>query len=321
MPLQQQFSEPILFLIFNRLDTTKQVFDVIKTVKPQKLYIAADGYRASKPGEQEVCAAVRDYVMSNVNWDCKVETLFRDTNLGCKLAVSSAITWFFNHEERGIILEDDCLPSLSFFSYCSQLLERYKNDDKVMTIGGYSPLKTWSNDEESYHFSAYFHCWGWASWRRAWQLYDKDMKKWPMYKKQNRLSEVEKGILFKAYWSDILDDTYNGKINTWDYQFGFALWAEGGLSITPTQNLVTNIGFGEGATHTVANAPLKQKKEISFPLIHPAKINRNVQYDMLETKHEYNVTLPSEIKRRAIRKAMRNDFIVHTAKKILGKKH
>lgn len=317
MTLQQQFSEPILFLIFNRLDTTKQVFDVIKTVKPQKLYIAADGYRASKPGEQEVCAAVRDYVISNINWDCKVETFFRNTNLGCKIAVSSAITWFFSHEERGIILEDDCLPSLSFFPFCSQLLERYKNDDKVMTIAGYSPLNTWANDEESYHFSAYFHCWGWASWRRAWQLYNRDMTQWPAYKKRNRLRELEKGLVFIRYWTAILDDVYNGKIDTWDYQFCFTLWDVGAVSITPTQNLITNIGFGEGATHTVdPNVEAKQRNEIKFPLVHPAKVYRNVKYDKLESKYEFGITLFAEMKRKAIR----NAFIRRTAKKILGKK-
>jgi len=168
---------PVLFLVFNRLDTTKKVFQVIKKAKPPRLYIAADGPRETKEGEAERVKAVRDYVMSNMDWECEVKTLFREKNLGCGKAVSEAITWFFENEEMGIILEDDCLPTQSFFWFCEELLIRYKHEEKIMQINGSSFLPN-IDIKESYFFSKYNHIWGWASWRRAWKHFHMQYPNW-----------------------------------------------------------------------------------------------------------------------------------------------
>ncbi len=261
----------VLFLIFNRLDTTKQVFEAIKKAKPPRLYIAADGARASRNGEDKKVKAVREYVINNIDWNCEVKTLFRDKNFGCKYAVSSAIDWFFENEERGIILEDDCLPSQSFFWFCEELLKRYEDDMRVWHIGGYkhSYLK---GDKYSYNFSRFTQIWGWATWANRWQYYDVALLKY----------KDDKNILFnyEFFMEDyenksrvnILDRVLSGKIDTWDYQWNFTVRINTGLSIRPKVNLISNIGFGEDATHTSGNnkdIELNKAQNITFPLKHP----------------------------------------------------
>ena len=260
---------PVLFLVFNRLEQTKKVFDVICKTKPPRLYIASDGPRESCHGENEIVEAVRDYVMTNINWQCEVKTLFRKKNLGCKYAVSKAITWFFDNEEMGIILEDDCVPSLSFFLFCQELLEKYKNDTRVWHIGGTNPIDK-DNISNSYYFSLYNRIWGWASWRRAWKYYDVNIRFWPVIKTNKILYNIFNRKEAK-YYEKIFDEVYNGNIDTWDYQW-FLIRLLNGRAIIPTTNLVTNIGFGEGATHTInVDSELSELKrsDIMFPLKHP----------------------------------------------------
>jgi len=167
----QEFNTPILFLVFNRPNTTQRVFNVIRQVKPKQLFVAADGPRRDKGADEEKCEATRE-IVKQIDWDCEVKTLFREENLGCGKAVSSAITWFFENVEEGIILEDDCLPNLDFFGYCEELLDRYRDNREVMFIGGdnFQKGKKWG--DASYYFSAYNHVWGWATWKRTWDIYD-----------------------------------------------------------------------------------------------------------------------------------------------------
>jgi len=173
----QRFTAPhsrrtaVLFVVFNRLNTTKQVFAAIRKAKPYRLYVAADGPRVAKSGEVAKVKAVRDYVRENIDWDCEVKTLFRENNLGCKYAVSSAVDWFFENEEMGIILEDDCLPHPDFFDFCAKLLECHVHDDRVSVVTGNNFQNGIKRGGFAYYFSKYSHCWGWASWRRAWQQY------------------------------------------------------------------------------------------------------------------------------------------------------
>ena len=167
---------PILFLIFNRPETTKKVFSAIKEVQPPRLYIAADGPRSEQPDEADHCELART-IATKVDWDCEVKTLFRDQNLGIRIAVSQAIDWFFEQEPEGIILEDDCLPDQSFFWFCKELLEKYRNDTRIMHIGGTNFQFGKNRTNYSYYFSRYAHIWGWASWRRAWEYYDEKLKK------------------------------------------------------------------------------------------------------------------------------------------------
>jgi hypothetical protein len=240
---------PVLFLVFNRPETTQIVFEAIRKARPPKLYVAADGPRESRPQERELCEQTRS-VINAIDWPCEVKTLFREHNLGCKIAVSSAIDWFFEHEEMGIILEDDCLPSGSFFDFCEQLLHRYKDDERVMHISGCTALPPEKSLDQTYYFIKYPIIWGWAGWRRAWKKYDVTMSSYPQFRRGHKLKHFISQYALRYYWTENFDSILNGKSNTWDYQWFYTTLNSGGLCIVPNYNLVTNIGFGGSATHT-----------------------------------------------------------------------
>ncbi len=263
------FKIPILFLIFNRQEETKQVFEEIKKQKPKYLYVAADGPRPDKPGEAELCEQTRA-VIKEVDWNCEVKTLFREENLGCRKAVSEGITWFFNNVKEGIILEDDCLPSKSFFKFCEENLEKYRHDTRVMHISGENPLDNEFGDT-SYYFSKIPHIWGWASWRRAWSLYDVDFQHFDYFIENNIIENIFKQKEVQKYWNKVFTRVKNGEINTWDYQWTYALFVNSALSIVPNKNMVSNIGFGATkATHTNENAKCANRKVYEIgKIIHP----------------------------------------------------
>jgi len=265
---QKGLQSPVLFLIFNRPDTTQRVFNEIRKAKPRYLYVGADGPRAEREGEAEKCRVTRA-IIDQVDWDCKVYTLFRDSNLGCKAAVSSAITWFFENVEEGIIVEDDCLPNQSFFRFCDYLLRKYKDDERIMAISGTNLLKEWKSDSLSYFFSYYGGIWGWASWKRAWALYDVRMELW---KKWSTRKKIKNLLDDREQWKEmkkIFRKVYKDEISTWDYQWVFTKFVHSGLSIIPARNLVTNIGWQSESTHTstdnknISNLPVY---EMDFPL-------------------------------------------------------
>lgn len=291
---------PILFLIFNRPDTTKIVFNAIRRIKPKFLYIAADGARGGRKDEISLCMETRK-IVEDIDWDCQVKTLLRDENLGCKMAVSGAISWFFEQEEFGIILEDDCLPSESWFPFATEMLERYKDNEKIMCISASHFHGDLHQPSESYFFSIYNHCWGWASWRRAWQQYDVEVRDWPNVKNTKLLEEVGGGNrLFKLYWSSLFSKVYNGDIDTWDYQWTFCCWSNGGLTILPSKNLVKNIGFGEDATHTVSsNKHLEELplESLEFPLSHPVNIQADRDADLWTSRNMLDITLSNYFKK------------------------
>jgi hypothetical protein len=275
---------PVLLLIFNRPDTTRQVFEAIRQAKPPRLYVAADGPRTNKAGEAERCALTRE-IATAVDWECEVKTLFRDQNLGCGVAPANAIDWFFENEEEGIILEDDCLPHQSFFWYCQELLDKYRHDTRVMHITGTNFHKGWQRDPDySYYFSAIGLGWGWASWRRAWAYYDFNINHFPEVVKKNYLD----GFFFKkdatTWLLNSLKETHEktGDISWWDFQWDFIRYTQSGLAIVPNSNLIENIGIGEDATHTVkADDKLRNPvtTPMSFPLRHPGFVIRDHQSD------------------------------------------
>ncbi|WP_163329258.1 hypothetical protein GFV12_06835 [Desulfurobacterium thermolithotrophum] len=259
---------PILFLVYKRLDTTQKVFESIKSVKPKKLYIAADGPKNNK--ESYDTELVRNFILNNIDWDVEVKTLFRENNLGCRKAVSSAITWFFENEEKGIILEDDTLPSISFFYFCDELLEKYKNDLRIWHIGGYKPhfLK---GDEYSYNFTRFTHIWGWATWRNRWKCYSENLSNYEDY--ETILDNYEYFCHSSAnrIRKEILDKIVNNELDTWDYQWNYTVRINNGLAIRPSVNLVINLGIGHNdATHTTWKKKYSDVlEEINFPLKHP----------------------------------------------------
>jgi hypothetical protein len=272
---------PVLFLIFNRPASTQRVFDAIRQAKPSRLFVAADGPRDNRSDEAERCEQTRR-IIDTVDWDCEVTTLYREKNLGCRDAVSSAIDWFFTNVEEGIILEDDCLPSQSFFGYCQELLEYYRNDMRVMQICGSNLLKNWDRNGHSYFFSNYGPVWGWASWRRAWEYYDVDMKLWPEIREKKLYEDFSLSCGEAEYRRNIYDKVYSGEINTWDYQWGFAKMISCGLCITPEINLIRNIGFGVDSTHTSEDTFYSnlETSEIMLPLKHPEYTIRDKVYDV-----------------------------------------
>jgi hypothetical protein len=259
----------VLFLVFNRLDTTKKVFDAIRQAKPPRLYIASDGARSNKESESEKVQIVRDYIIENIDWECEVRTLFREENLGCKYAVSGAISWFFETEENGIILEDDCLPSQSFFWYCESLLDKYKNDDSVYLISGDSRASESFEMLEDYAFCKYPMVWGWASWRRVWNRYDPELIDWPNQKDELPKKISSHGPTIK-FWKNIFDRMYNKEIDTWDHQLSYLLLSSGGKCIVPKINLITNIGFGKDATHTTNSKSASANRE-SYEMVLPLR--------------------------------------------------
>lgn len=266
----------ILFLIFNRANTTGRVFDAIQQAQPKRLYVMADGPRPTRPEDVAKCAETRK-VIDGIDWDCELHTLYHDSNLGCGRAVISGINWFFNHEASGIILEDDCLPHPDFFPYCEQLLERYVHDTRVMHINGNNfNFRGFVDTKNSYSFGSYPQAWGWATWRRAWALFDESVACWPELRKG--------GWLFKMGWSPIermlqrakYDDVYRRQPrDIWDYQWQLSVFSQNGLAVVPKRNLISNIGFGVDATHTTVHREVCSALEteaLDFPLIHPGII-------------------------------------------------
>ena len=275
----QNFNTPILFLIFNREDTAQKVFDAIRRQKPKYLFVAADGARKHKQGEAEKCQQVRN-IIKQVDWDCELKTLFREENLGCKIAVSSAITWFFDNVEQGIILEDDCLPDPSFFPYCEELLDKYKNDTRIGHISGNNFLSGIIEEGLSYDYCSCSHIWGWATWRRVWKNYDVNLRFWEEQK--NKRSFLFRNKREEIYFSSFIPDVLNNRngINTWDTQYWFALRLQSQLSVYPVVNLVTNIGLGNlDATHTSGKKTAPSATAMSFPLKHPEYVMRNKKLD------------------------------------------
>lgn len=287
---------PILFLIFNRPDTAARVFASIREARPRKLYIAADGPRSHRTGEDVLCEEVRNIALG-VDWPCQVQTLFRTENLGCKRAVSDAIDWFFENEPEGIILEDDCLPTQDFFRFCDELLDRYRDDTRVGSISGDNFISSTWKPKESYYFSRFSHIWGWATWRRAWSKYDVNMADWS--KPGTSLVDC---IAFKGnrraanYWGKLFDKVKDNQIDTWDYQWAYACFKNDWLCCLPSTNLVSNIGFGLNATHTrtveskLANINTEQ---LEWPLSHPQAVSNSEKADNWTLDHVFEIKMHS----------------------------
>jgi hypothetical protein len=291
----------VLFLVFNRPETTKKVFAAIRAAKPPKLYIAADGPRSDRPSDKEACEEVRA-IATAVDWPCEVKTLFREHNLGCKIGVSTGINWFFENEEEGIILEDDVLPLPSFFPYCDELLAKYRDNDRVWMISGSNLISDQIDPQTSYFFSRNALIWGWASWRRAWQHYDVHLQDWPKLKQEEWLGRVfANQPLLISHWTYLFNELYAGKRNTWDYQCAYTCWRIGALTITPAENLTENLGFGENATHTSSQKPAfldrALPKNLIFPLRHPNEVVVNESADALVFKQVHGISLKNAIKR------------------------
>jgi hypothetical protein len=264
------FEVPIVFLIFNRPDTTARVFEEIRRIKPVKLLVIADGPRANHPGEAEKCDRVRA-VIDWVDWPCDVLKNYADFNMGCKNRVSSGLDWVFEQLEEAIILEDDCVPDQSFFGFCEKLLHYYRDDERIMHIGGANFQNGLTRGDGSYYFSRLNHIWGWATWKRAWKFYDVTMGSYPLFCKQHNIDGILPHKGMRRAWLHNFLLVFTGQLDTWDFQWTYAVWQQSGLSIIPNVNLITNVGFGHDATHTcdsddpLASIPVARHGELVHP--------------------------------------------------------
>jgi len=275
---RQQFNTPILFCIFNRPNVTKKTFAMIAKMKPKFLYIAADGPRQEVMGENKLCLETRN-ITEKITWKCKVYRLNREKNLGCGRAMSGAIDWFFNNVDKGIILEDDCLPNPSFFKFAEEMLNRYESDSTIMHISGDNFLGK-DDSKLAPLFSKYPHVWGWGTWKRAWAKYDYNMDDWNRNNIYRKILSIHGGLLNKLYWTAKFDSVAYRITNTWDYQWIYANFNNNGKSVFPSINLVKNIGFGVDSTHTK-----NESKKTKFVY----KSNTNESINNFEENHVFNV--------------------------------
>jgi hypothetical protein len=280
------FHTPVLFIIYNRPDLTFKVFEAIQKVKPSRLYITADGPNTLKKDDEALCSQSRS-VINRIDWDCALKVQMKKNNIGCKLHLSNAINWFFNNEEEGIILEDDTLPNESFFHYCAELLNYYRNDCTIGHIGGNFFNKDFPVLDGSYYYSKYPHVWGWATWRRAWKLYDVAVSTFPNTLINDSFNKYFNSGFEKYTFYNKFNQVYLNKKDTWYEQWLYTLWYNDMYSITPKFNLVSNLDFDKGTAHikwrkNFANIPTRKLTAISHPVIkEPDFIADKLSYKLL----------------------------------------
>jgi hypothetical protein len=294
-------STPILLLIFNRPDLTRQVFAKIRSAKPRQLLVVADGPRKEREGEAELCDQARA-VLAGVDWPCDLRTEFAKSNLGCGKRISSGITWAFSHVDRAIILEDDCLPAESFFPFCEAMLREYSDDPRVMNVAGFCHRRL-PDLPQSYFFTKIPCCWGWATWRRAWSLYDFDMAHWESYRESGGWEFFGSNA---AYLKHVFEEGRKNEIDTWDHQWAFTCLLHHGLSVAPKVPLIQNIGFRADATHTTAGNrfAMQRSEELAFPLTHPREVAADRRLNNLALREQLEIP-PVEAFQRGIASALR----------------
>lgn len=282
---------PVTFLIFNRPAATARVFETISRARPPKLLIVADGPRPDRPEDVDLCGQTRA-VVEHVDWPCEVLTKFSTQNLGCKHNVSLGLDWTFDQVEEAIILEDDCLPDATFFRFCEELLERYRDEPKIAQICGSNYQQGIRRTSFSYYFSRHAHIWGWATWRRSWRQNDLSMSAWPQLRDRGWLEEYLGDSKAAFYWKKLFDDSYKGgrdSLNSWAIPWTFSCWARHILSIVPEVNLVSNIGYSGAGTHTTGGSAANRTtcSSMQFPLRHPPIIEANVDADRFTEESFY----------------------------------
>jgi len=287
---------PVAFFIFNRPSLTQQVFAAIARARPSRLLVVGDGPRGDHPNDAELVRDARR-VIDQVEWPCEVVTCYSDFNLGCKRRVATGLDWVFSQVPEAVILEDDTLPDASFFPFCEELLARYRGDERVHMVSGFTIFEPGRFTEDSYYFSRCYHVWGWAGWARAWSHYDVEMRRWPEVRETRWLVELLGGEAEARIAREIFDSTYAGRVTTWDFQWVFSSWLRGGVSITPNANLVTNIGYGPLATNERNSDHLVARLgsySVRFPLRHPCEVEILQVADATEWRTAYPNYFPTD---------------------------
>lgn len=282
---------PVALVIFNRPESTRKSFRAIRDARPNRLFLISDGARADRPGEAETVAESRR-IAESVDWDCDVQRIYAADNMGCGRRISTGITEAFESVDRLIVLEDDCVADPTFFPFCDRLLQRYQDDLRVMAISGNNFQQGNVRGDGSYYFSKYPHCWGWATWRRAWQHFDLTIGDWPAFRDRGGLESICEGRREIDYWTTIFDKVLAGKSHSWAFPWTLATWIHGGLTALPQTNLVTNIGFGQDATHTQRTTEYADLATESIDeIVHPKWVTRDARADRFTDQHVFSGTV------------------------------
>ncbi|MGB7345245.1 MAG: glycosyltransferase family 2 protein [Pirellulaceae bacterium] len=262
---------------------------MIRAAQPKQLFLVSDAARDERGGESELVAQTRAETESQIDWDCQVQKIYADRNMGCGPRISSAITQAFQSVAQLIVLEDDCVADPTFFDFCGQTLERFENDNRIMSISGDNFQNGISRTDDSYYFSKYTHCWGWATWKRAWQHFSLDMPSWPEFRDSGGLHAYCDNTHEIEYWTRIFNDCHTGNVSSWAYPWQLSCWMNHGLTVLPDVNLVTNIGFGDDATHTKQQTQNSHLASHSIDQIrHPQRVFRNHAADLYTDRVLYS---------------------------------
>ncbi len=296
---------PIVIIVFNRPDKTLQVINSLATVQPSRLYVIADGPRSSHPNDEVLCKKTRE-LFESIPWPCSIFLEYSDVNLGLRKRITTGLDWVFSNEESAIILEDDVIATKSFFLFCEELLELYADVSNVFAISGNCFQPNQEQYDESYYFSRYAHCWGWATWRRSWVLNDDTMSSWPHERFKRPFRQMFEHSYIEFFWYRRFNSVYKGNIKAWSYAWLYSIWRRDGVSIIPSRNLVQNIGFDASATNTFSatNSKLLQPSlNLEFPLNHPKTTSVNKTADLYVEKHIFEIkpvlfTFVDRIKRK-----------------------
>jgi len=276
-------SVPVAFFVFNRPDTTKRVFEQIRAAEPPELFVVADGPREAHPDDVENCAAVRE-IIDGVDWECAVHRRFREENVGLPEAVYTGLDWVFEQVPEAIILEDDTVPNADFFRFCETMLDRYHGDTQVMMVNGTNRLETWRDHRQTHHFVTWQDVWGWATWRDAWDEYDPDIEAWGDPEVRDRIRDHVADEERANYHSNLFDSLYEGGVTGWSRAWRFAMFRNGGLSVMPSRNLVTNVGFDERGHYTTnPDSPLAglPRRELPGPVAERSTVVPDREYERL----------------------------------------
>ncbi|HRQ80539.1 MAG TPA: hypothetical protein PKZ97_05425 [Azospirillaceae bacterium] len=289
---------PVALFLFNRPDATAQVMARIAAARPSRLLLVADGPRPSRPDDLALCRAARAAAL-NVDWPCEVSTLFADDNLGCGRRMATGLDWVFEQAEEAVVFEDDCVPEVSFFGFCDELLERYRHDQRIGVISGYNPLEENGADgqgaADSYFFSRYSQTWGWASWRRVWRLFDHRLAALPDALSRGLMDDVFEEPHVRMEWLRFFVTYGRNRDRLWDYQFSFAQMSQSLLSVIPSRSQVANIGCARpDATNAFAEnvLGLVPSRPLDFPLRHPPFVVRSRAKDRRLEEIVYKIAPP-----------------------------
>jgi hypothetical protein len=279
----------IAFSVFNRPAHTQKTFQSIREQRPDKLFIIADGPRKENANDLKNCKLVRS-LLDSVDWPCAIYKNYAETNMGLKNRVSSGLDWVFSQVEEAIILEDDCLANPDFFNFCSAMLKKYKDENRVFAITGNNFQNGHQRGEASYYFSKYPHCWGWATWRRAWEKYEGQIPFWPEWKHSPEWKSMNTNDKEEIFWTSLFDKVYEGRMNSWAFPWMASLWKHSGLTVTPGINLVTNIGHGPEATNTITIDKMAEIPSYRFNIsAYPKEIKQDITADNYVLKNTFGV--------------------------------